>query len=317
MPSARCRATAPDSAGTLDAPETIATPTPSRGVVQVTDASHEIARIGQVEIGHAGPDTGERHVVTAGLEWPRGVDQQIGAMVSQQRVQIAIPIGDHRLGTGHARAKGPRLLWIATRDKDMIASSGQPARQPRTEPTIPPENQDPAHAGPRRARRPAWHPTSTGSSTPLRSASRSRRGRARATGSRTRSTIGIMEGIGLVVSLLERDEAAELGLQRERDLCLARGIDFLSFPVPDRGVPDRHDALTFLRQVRGAGKPVAFHCRAGIGRSSMMAAAPLALDGLDADEAFVLIRSARGVAVPDTEAQRLWVADFENRLTGT
>jgi len=125
-----------------------------------------------------------------------------------------------------------------------------------------------------------------------------------------------LEGIGLVVSLLEPDEAAELGLQRERALCLACGIDFLSFPIPDRGVPDRHDALTFLRQVRGAGKPVAFHCRAGIGRSSLMAASLLALDGLDADEAFALIRSARGVAVPDTEGQRLWVADFWSRLTG-
>ena len=124
------------------------------------------------------------------------------------------------------------------------------------------------------------------------------------------------EGIELVVSLLEPDEAAELGLQRERALCLTCGIDFRSFPIPDRGVPDRHDALRFLRQVRNVGKPVAFHCRAGIGRSSLMAAALLALDGLDADEAFALIRSARGLAVPDTEAQRLWVADFGSRLTG-
>ena len=123
-------------------------------------------------------------------------------------------------------------------------------------------------------------------------------------------------GIGLIVSLLEPDEAAELGLQRERELCVARGIDFLPFPIPDRGVPDRHDTLTFLRQVRATGKPVAFHCRAGIGRSSLMAASLLTFDGLDADEAFTLIQSARGVAVPDTEAQRLWVTDFGSRPTG-
>jgi len=123
-------------------------------------------------------------------------------------------------------------------------------------------------------------------------------------------------GIGLVVSLLEPDEAAELGLQRERALCGARGIDFLSFPIPDRGMPDRRDALTFLRQIRDTGRPVAFHCRAGIGRSSLMAAALLALDGLDAEGAFTLIRSARGVAVPDTEDQRRWVADFGDRLAG-
>src|SRR5215207_7452876 len=44
-------------------------------------------------------------------------------------------------------------------------------------------------------------------------------------------------GVDLVVSLLEREEVSELGLQREAELCRACGIEFVSFPIPDRGVP--------------------------------------------------------------------------------
>ncbi|WEJ98189.1 MAG: dual specificity protein phosphatase family protein [Candidatus Sphingomonas phytovorans] len=121
-------------------------------------------------------------------------------------------------------------------------------------------------------------------------------------------------GVRLVVSLLEPDEVTELGLQREPDLCIARGIDFSAFPIPDRCVPDSGEALTFLRQVSETRKPVILHCRAGIGRSSLMAASLLALEGMDADRAFALIKSARGVAVPDTEDQRQWVIDLRSRL---
>ncbi|MEP7004497.1 MAG: hypothetical protein ABI810_00840 [Sphingomonas bacterium] len=44
-------------------------------------------------------------------------------------------------------------------------------------------------------------------------------------------------GINAVVSLLEAEEVSDLGLQRERALCEQHGIDFLSFPIVDRGVP--------------------------------------------------------------------------------
>lgn len=41
-------------------------------------------------------------------------------------------------------------------------------------------------------------------------------------------------GIALV-SLLERSEIRELELQAEPSLCADAGIQFLSFPIPDRG----------------------------------------------------------------------------------
>jgi protein-tyrosine phosphatase len=56
------------------------------------------------------------------------------------------------------------------------------------------------------------------------------------------------------------------------------------------------------------GKAVAVHCRAGIGRSALIAACVLVRSGYDVDGAFDTIAKARGMAVPDTQAQHDWVA---------
>lgn len=52
------------------------------------------------------------------------------------------------------------------------------------------------------------------------------------------------------------------------------------------------------------------HCRAGIGRSSLIAACIIASHDLDIDEAFRRIAATRGVAVPDTEDQAAWARIF-------
>jgi protein-tyrosine phosphatase len=123
------------------------------------------------------------------------------------------------------------------------------------------------------------------------------------------------EGVERVVSLLERDEVSELGLQTEAACCQRRGIAFSTFPIPDRGIPaDLDDAIRFIRRIGDERGALAIHCRAGIGRSSMIAASVLALNGLTADAAFRLIGTARGVTVPDTEIQREWVETFCERL---
>lgn len=115
-------------------------------------------------------------------------------------------------------------------------------------------------------------------------------------------------GVGIVVSLLEREEVEDLELQREASLCTESGIAFHSFPIPDRGLPD--DAartMRFAAEVASTGRPMAIHCRAGIGRSSLMAAAVLVGGGMDPTTALERIAAARGLPVPDTEAQRDWV----------
>ena len=44
-------------------------------------------------------------------------------------------------------------------------------------------------------------------------------------------------GIDLVISVLESDEVAQLELLDESKTADANGIRFISFPIPDRGVP--------------------------------------------------------------------------------
>src|SRR5262245_33737513 len=44
-------------------------------------------------------------------------------------------------------------------------------------------------------------------------------------------------GLNAVVCLLEASEVTELALHDEPVLCQASAIDFISFPIPDGGVP--------------------------------------------------------------------------------
>jgi protein-tyrosine phosphatase len=83
-------------------------------------------------------------------------------------------------------------------------------------------------------------------------------------------------GIKYVVCLLEKDEIDELGLGDEEALCRRRGMEFVSFPIPDRGLPKTREqtealARTIAMKLKD-GAAVAVPCRAGIGRSSLLAA---------------------------------------------
>lgn len=121
-------------------------------------------------------------------------------------------------------------------------------------------------------------------------------------------------GVDVVVSLLEREEVSELGLQRETGLCRSQEIDFISFPIPDRGLPEpEQEALRIARLLAAGlrnGRSIAIHCRAGIGRSSVIAASALICSGIVAEEALALIAASRGLIVPDTDEQRDWVIAF-------
>ena len=63
-----------------------------------------------------------------------------------------------------------------------------------------------------------------------------------------------------------------------------------------------------------AGKSVALHCRQGIGRSVLIAAAALISGGQNAETAIDTIRRSRGLEVPETHAQRQWISDFSSWL---
>jgi protein-tyrosine phosphatase len=138
-----------------------------------------------------------------------------------------------------------------------------------------------------------------------------------------RDEIDGWRGVGLntVVSLLEGSEIRELSLIDEPNLCREAGLRFISFPIPDRGVPASTAAtIELVEELASAlrqGSSVAVHCRAGIGRSSLIAACVLLKLGMQPVEAFRTIGRARRVAVPDTVAQEQWLCTFAKAATST
>jgi hypothetical protein len=126
------------------------------------------------------------------------------------------------------------------------------------------------------------------------------------------------DGIDILVSLLTPAETTELGLEREKELCEQIGIVFRSFPIPDRSVPASHRQLQQLADAlateRLHGKNIGAHCRACIGRSALLMAAVLCVEGLSPERAFGLISKGRGLQVPDTPEQVEWLAAFASAL---
>lgn len=125
--------------------------------------------------------------------------------------------------------------------------------------------------------------------------------------------------VEVLVSALTLAEAEELGLLEEGYFCQSNGLEFLAFPIEDRSVPPSFDEfdslLNSLTSYLRNGKAVGVHCRAGIGRSAMIAASALIRTGLSVDSAFRAIQEARGCAVPDTTEQRQWVERYSSRAT--
>jgi protein-tyrosine phosphatase len=121
-------------------------------------------------------------------------------------------------------------------------------------------------------------------------------------------------GVDVIVSALTASEEEELGLNAEAQECAQNGLIFVSFPIEDRSLPadqTRFDSLVAqLLQYSRDERAVAVHCRAGIGRSSLIAACLLVGMGLATDAAFHAIEISRGCPVPDTPEQRQWVEQY-------
>jgi protein-tyrosine phosphatase len=120
--------------------------------------------------------------------------------------------------------------------------------------------------------------------------------------------------VDVLVSALTPEEYDRLALTREREAARAAGLDFVSFPIPDRGVPGPGPApaelaVRLAAHVR-AGRFVVTHCFAGIGRATLLAGATLVTLGAGPAEALRLISAARGLRVPDNDTQQAWLYDF-------
>lgn len=124
-------------------------------------------------------------------------------------------------------------------------------------------------------------------------------------------------GVDVLVSMLESEEAHAVGLGAAEAHCRAAGIEFHTLPIADHGLPDTVAevvAMTAVLKARlAAGKTVAAHCFAGLGRSPLMIASVLIDHGMGATQACDLVSAARGHRVPEMETQERWLADFAAR----
>jgi protein-tyrosine phosphatase len=121
-------------------------------------------------------------------------------------------------------------------------------------------------------------------------------------------------GIQTLVSLLGHEEAHLLGLSEEGHLAIQAGMQFISYPIPDKHLPA--SMISFRSFIAGladrvsAGEAVGIHCRGSIGRATVAAACVLIHIGWRPGTALTAISIARGQAVPDTQEQEDWILRY-------
>jgi protein-tyrosine phosphatase len=127
--------------------------------------------------------------------------------------------------------------------------------------------------------------------------------------------------VDAVLSLLTPDEEKHFDLQDEAREVKGQGMEFVSFPIPDRQVPGSETKLAeVLEGVAGSlskGKNVLVHCRQGIGRSGLVAACLLVKKGMSPGAAVEFVSVARGLPTPETAEQRDWIDHHAVGLTAT
>jgi protein-tyrosine phosphatase len=125
--------------------------------------------------------------------------------------------------------------------------------------------------------------------------------------------------IDAVLSLLTPEEEIDLDLQNEASEAKIQGMEFASFPIPDRQVPRSEtkwaEVLDKVTRTLLDGKNVLVHCRQGIGRSGLVAACLLVKNGMSPGAAVESVSAARGLSVPETVEQRDWIDHYAAALS--
>jgi len=129
------------------------------------------------------------------------------------------------------------------------------------------------------------------------------------------------EGMDVVVSLLTSKEEQNVGLKSEAVTVKKLSVDVISLPIADLQVPRSRNALTgTLEKINAelsSGKNVLIYCRQGIGRTGMVAACLLVVNGWIPRAAVNHLSSVRGTPLPETPDQRNWIDHYAASLAGT
>jgi len=101
-------------------------------------------------------------------------------------------------------------------------------------------------------------------------------------------------------------------------ICQKWGIEFLSFPIKDVNIPKNENEFIQLAKNLASrineNQKVVMHCRMGIGRASILAAAIMINLGCDEKNVFQNISKFRKLQVPDTEEQKNWILSIAEKL---
>jgi protein-tyrosine phosphatase len=125
-----------------------------------------------------------------------------------------------------------------------------------------------------------------------------------------------LTGYEIVISMLTSGEQAELELLAEGEVCQNKGVLYLNFPIRDEVVDNDREVVQFidsLALLQEKKRKIVFHCRGGVGRSSMVLSLLAARLGVELEVSFALITRSRGERAPETEFQRQWVTRLSER----
>ncbi len=129
-------------------------------------------------------------------------------------------------------------------------------------------------------------------------------------------------GVAVFIDLTQPGELAPYEAE------LPAGVEYLRKPIPDHGLPEEraHMAgiLESLRQALSSSRPAYLHCRAGIGRTGMVAGCFLAAQGLGGESALAELnrlwqqsaRSALWPSIPETADQVEYVRGWTSAAPG-
>ena len=125
-------------------------------------------------------------------------------------------------------------------------------------------------------------------------------------------------GVTHIVSLLEKKEALNLGLRDEAFFSEQAKLSFTNFCIPDMQIPCNSNtfidlALNLSQEIQ-SNEWIHIHCRAGIGRSGIMASTILYFLGYEPQEAIDHISHSRNLEIPDTDEQKIFIFDLPNLI---